>query len=356
MTSGPLALLCYEDNLRTEDWNDINRQARGVVLDLEARRTVARPFDKFFNLNEHPETHLENLPRSGKFEAAIKYDGSMVTVFWHAGQVQVVTRGAFDNIQVAKAREILRDRHSNLQGPVLEERTLVFELVSPELPNVVSYPNDELILTGIRDHRDGGMWSYSAVRTFAVEHGLGVLDIESGTLDAFAHRAKEEDLPDLTEGWVLRFENGHYVKLKRWQYVAHVKIDSLRLGNRHLTHRYCTSTPAQWEELLADLPACVRPAVAAWGHEVQGQIDAVAVLAAQRLEPFGAISSAKDFAEAIRREIPSHWQPLMYILRSGKSAEPSIRKFYERFLPSVAQPPAVTPAMLREWAFEIKDV
>jgi hypothetical protein len=32
--SGDLALLNYEKDIRNEDWNDFNRQCRGVVLDL----------------------------------------------------------------------------------------------------------------------------------------------------------------------------------------------------------------------------------------------------------------------------------------------------------------------------------
>jgi len=48
-------------------WNEITLQSRGLILDADLN-IVARPFKKFFNLEEHPESEIPDEP----FEAIRK--------------------------------------------------------------------------------------------------------------------------------------------------------------------------------------------------------------------------------------------------------------------------------------------
>jgi RNA ligase len=54
-------------------WDEITMMARGLILDTEMN-IVARPFGKFFNLEEHTESEIPNLP----FDVYEKMDGSLV--------------------------------------------------------------------------------------------------------------------------------------------------------------------------------------------------------------------------------------------------------------------------------------
>ena len=55
--------------------------ARGVILDPEAKRVVASPFPKFFNVGEKADS-IPNLP----FETFEKLDGSLIILFYHKGE------------------------------------------------------------------------------------------------------------------------------------------------------------------------------------------------------------------------------------------------------------------------------
>src|SRR4051812_11954403 len=82
-----------------EAWDEITMAARGLVLD-DSGVVIARPWPKFFNLNERPETMLAALPQETP-ELAEKYDGSLVVLFYDlvTGQWRAITRGCWDNEQ-----------------------------------------------------------------------------------------------------------------------------------------------------------------------------------------------------------------------------------------------------------------
>lgn len=74
-SSGSLTIFKYTQETHIKDlWNDVNRQARGIIFDVDGT-VVARPFSKFFNLHERPETNPDNLPWSEGCEVYEKVDG-----------------------------------------------------------------------------------------------------------------------------------------------------------------------------------------------------------------------------------------------------------------------------------------
>ena len=83
--SGPEGLLLYVYSDRCvydAAWDEVTIAARGLILDPAARRIVATPFPKFFNLGEGTQT-LPDLP----FETTEKLDGSLIIIFHHARAV-----------------------------------------------------------------------------------------------------------------------------------------------------------------------------------------------------------------------------------------------------------------------------
>lgn len=60
-------------------WSEATIKARGLFIDKSSGEIVARSFDKFFNLEEVPETRFENLEKNLKFPVTIreKLDGSL---------------------------------------------------------------------------------------------------------------------------------------------------------------------------------------------------------------------------------------------------------------------------------------
>jgi len=74
--SGSYTLFKYTQDTHIQDlWNDVNRQARGIIFDVDGT-VIARPFSKFFNMNEREETKVANLPWDEGCEVYEKMDGS----------------------------------------------------------------------------------------------------------------------------------------------------------------------------------------------------------------------------------------------------------------------------------------
>lgn len=198
-------------------WDDITIQARGLVLDDQGR-VFARPWAKFFNLNERPHTRLEALPKETP-ELSEKLDGSMIVVFYDDVEKRWIatTRGGWDNEQAKYANKWLVKN-----GLVLEPgKTYIFELVAPWNRVVVPYAKEEMILLGIVDTESGRDATYAEITTEAHKRGLKPVGFQSKPIE-------ELDLADPTvqfkEGYVARFSNGLRVKLKYAQYLSLHKV------------------------------------------------------------------------------------------------------------------------------------
>jgi putative RNA ligase len=222
---GDLMVLCYTPKCAHEKyWTPLTRACRGLVLDFSGK-VVARPFDKFFNLGEVPETQFGALPR-GEPSIVDKVDGSLGIIFWHgnARRWDVCTKGSFDSPQATYARERLLPR-LNLIG-VPRRLTLLAEIVFPGNRIVVDYEGAEgLVLLGARAgdtgqevepldewmaHMELAQTGFNFPARFAVPH-LGIAHLR--------HRPN-------AEGYVLRWPGGFRVKVKsEWYLKVHRMLD-----------------------------------------------------------------------------------------------------------------------------------
>lgn len=99
----PLTIWNYTEIVQFEGkWDDITLMCRGLVTD-DKGNVVARPFKKFFNIEEGRFTPTE------KFEVFEKMDGSLGIVFWYNNEWHIATRGSFTSDQAIKGKELLKD-------------------------------------------------------------------------------------------------------------------------------------------------------------------------------------------------------------------------------------------------------
>lgn len=124
-------------------WNEYTKVARGLILDKNTGEVVAKPFEKFFNLNEHETTFLKNLPIHLPYEVLEKVDGSLGIIFNHNGYWDVATRGSFYSDQAIKAYELLNNYDLTL---IPKEYTLLVEIVYPENKIIVNYGKEEKLV------------------------------------------------------------------------------------------------------------------------------------------------------------------------------------------------------------------
>lgn len=185
-------------------WNEVTLQCRGLILDGEGN-VVARPFRKFFNLEEHDPIEIPNLP----FEVYEKLDGSMFLVVMYKNQLIYATRGSFVSEQAIKGKEIFKNKYAHLTSKIEKYKTYIFEVLYKENRIVCDYGElEDIILLSIIDNKTGG--------EIIGNIGFPVVKKYDGIND---YRKLKELEEDNKEGFVIKFSNNFRVKVKFDEYV-----------------------------------------------------------------------------------------------------------------------------------------
>ena len=99
----PLTIWNYSEKVQYDNlWDDITLQSRGLVTDNNGK-IVARPFKKFFNIEEGKHTSTSD------FDVYEKMDGSLGILFNYNGEWVLATRGSFTSDQAVKGFEMLKN-------------------------------------------------------------------------------------------------------------------------------------------------------------------------------------------------------------------------------------------------------
>jgi RNA ligase len=205
----PLYIYNYTAKAQYENvWNETTLTCRGLICD-EAGHIYARPFRKFFNLEQ-----VEQLPDE-PFEVTEKLDGSLGIMYWYEGQPFIATRGSFDSDQAREANKMLCNY--NIAG-LDPEYTYLFEIIYPENRIVVDYGNRRELVMLAAIHTGSGyetpLWILSQHRDWP-----HVVSYEPMSMDELRNYTVSNK-----EGFVLRFMNGLRVKVKLTEYVRLHKL------------------------------------------------------------------------------------------------------------------------------------
>ena len=185
-------------------WDEITLQCRGLIVDLNGN-VVARPFSKFFNLEEHNQEGMQPIPNE-PFDVFEKLDGSLGICFFWDGKWQIATRGSFDSEQAVKGNVLLRKtQHLKFPG-----YTYLYEIIYPKNRIVVDYGDrEELVLLSIIETDTGREIPLSDDIFPKAKRYNGIKDISQ-----LKELKNQED-----EGFVVRFKSGLRVKVKFSEYV-----------------------------------------------------------------------------------------------------------------------------------------
>jgi len=220
----------------TELSTRIRREFRGITFGKDSGLLIRRPFHKFFNHMERPSTMFDlDLSKVLTLE---KLDGSMIAPFYSQGQIVWGTRAGktdfsddvekFINLEWfwktpegEFKRRLLKDirRYRDFaHWAITEGYTPIFEWVSPTNRIVVSYPEPSLVLTAMRHMETGKYVNYDALKANAAHYNIPCI----GTIN---HKSLKmiRDSSD-SEGVVVRFDDGHMVKVKSVWYCALHKL------------------------------------------------------------------------------------------------------------------------------------
>lgn len=221
-TDGKYVGFCYTEQCQyNKAWNDINIQARGIVFFGD--QVVARPFKKFFNLEEvnvsFGPDDIESITN--------KEDGSLIIAFHHDHRWHYLTKGSFESDQARLAERLMRlterlmcDSWCRGQNGMVSGYTYLFELVGPS-NRIVSrqYDSDQMILLGMIHTKTGEEVSSVELADHARFCRVDRPD-ESNCIwsNGAYNQIKNEKNPNF-EGVVIRLKDGRRFKVKSEMYL-----------------------------------------------------------------------------------------------------------------------------------------
>lgn len=259
---------CQIDSPKT---NEVVRECRGLILNTNTLEVYCRPFHRFYNVGEAPET-VEgfNIDTAVCYE---KVDGSLIKVWYNPldEQWEIATRGtafaesdvnAFgltfcDLVLRALNVSSLAEFNALVIPVLLTYSTYLFELTSMENRVVTFYEGTKLWFLG-------GVVNASGESFMAHSDGTSPLDFGACKVGEFRFNSVEAcvstaaGLPDLQEGYVLHdLVSGIRMKAKSPAYVAvhHLRGEGLnpkRIKQLVLTgeeSEYLKYFPEDWEHL-----------------------------------------------------------------------------------------------------------
>lgn len=214
----------------------ILRECRGLTFHKDGR-ILTRKFAKFFNVNEKPETQTNLIDWSQPHVVLEKLDGSMITPLWlgdmddiNADELRWATKMGMTDVAKPVEEFVRQNPHYArwVVGAMASGFTPIFEWCSRQQKIVIDYPEDQLVLIAIRNNSTG-LYSSHPEMLKAEASGIKVVrSLEGNAENIEQFMAEAKDLEG-AEGYIIRFDDGHMVKVKgAWYVQIHKTKDILQ--------------------------------------------------------------------------------------------------------------------------------
>lgn len=237
-------------------WDSITNKARGLYIDTQDYKIVARAYDKFFNINERPETRIGNLKYKLHFPVTtyVKENGFLGIVGWNpeSDDLLITSKstptGCFSEyLRQALYRFYGTDTMNKIKDYIKENNvSFVFECCDMENdPHIIEYPESKVVLLDVvKNQMKFEKLPYDELSQLATKLGVKVKEkafiIESwedfyawyNEVIAEGYKYKGNDI----EGFVIEDSIGYMTKLKLfyykyWKKLRGVAQSVLRYGN-----------------------------------------------------------------------------------------------------------------------------
>ena len=203
----------------------IRRECRGLIFDADGK-LMSRPFHKFFNINEREETQTYAVDMSQPHVIMEKMDGSMIRPILVDGYLRLATKMGVTNVAMDAEAWLAAHSHTEHLKQWLHwcmdiDVTPIFEWVSPFNQIVLAYEEADLVLLAMRDNETGEYHMPDAC-PFNMVPCYG--SVEGNIADYIARQRESEG----REGDIIRFADGHMLKVKNdWYVRIHKTIDRI---------------------------------------------------------------------------------------------------------------------------------
>jgi RNA ligase len=208
----------------------MRRECRGLIFYPDGG-IMSRPFHKFFNVGERDETQMHCIDMSQPHILYEKMDGSMIRPMMVNGVFRLGTKMGVTDTSIAAEAVQTMDLIKWMDVVMRQNLTPLFEFVSPDNRIVLKYDKPELVLLAIRYNITGKYVDIEGMRGnefFPVVPSYGALD---GDFDEYITRQRGKEG---REGDIIRFADGHMLKIKNDWYVRIHKVKDKIRTDRHI--------------------------------------------------------------------------------------------------------------------------
>lgn len=192
----------------------IRRELRGLIFNRSGD-VLSRRFHKFFNMGEKEETLESNIDWNKPHVVLEKLDGSMITPLIINGKVYWATKMGITEVS-KQCEEYIKDKTNYYDFAIdcyKQKITPIFEFIAPDNRIVISYEEPKLILLAIRNNLSGYYYGSNILELLSRSYEIPLVKTYSGDISSIRDKVG-------IEGVVIRFNDGHMVKVKTDWYVA----------------------------------------------------------------------------------------------------------------------------------------
>ena len=273
-------LVAMPDTFHMEGSDDvmgaIRRECRGLIFDTEGN-IMSRPYHKFFNVNEKEETQTHMLDMTRAHVMMDKLDGSMIRPVRMHGMVRLATKMGVTDIAMEAEKLLDPGQYDWLDDMMVDGFTPIFEYVAPTNKIVVEYAEAKLILTAVRETVSG---EYRSLRQWDAPFELVRTDASIFDFNAYLTYARDQQG---REGDIIRFADGHMVKVKNDWYVQIHKTKDIVAVDRNIVELVLNETIDDTRAMLdpSDLVRVDAVEAAFWQafHNTLGRLEGLEMLA-----------------------------------------------------------------------------
>lgn len=316
----------------------IRRECRGLIFDNNGN-LIRRAFHKFFNLNEREETLIENVDFNEPHVILEKLDGSMITPLFlpdsSTGKphLRLATKAGITDVAMEAEVFIATKPHYKqfMEHAYNEGYTPIFEYISPDTQIVIRHKEPNLILTAIRNNLTGEYLEPAALRVNALRNNIPLVN----TIGTFCDEQFIDDLERKsdTEGIVIRFYNGHMIKVKTFWYLAiHRAKDNLLYEKRVIE----LILEEKVDDVLPFLSIEDKTYLEEYRDKFVSGLNETITLLSKHYYPRAKRGTRKEFALGMAKELPGCYASVVFSCwESGaEEIEPTVREMIKNALTS----------------------
>lgn len=171
-------------------WDKINVKARGLFVDVNNNKVVARSYDKFFAFGEHPETELDHYAKYAQYPLSVymKYNGFL----------GILSAGEDGHFFVA-SKSMNQGKFAGYFKTILEKHLDKYDIDTCKLYNFLKKNNCSMVFEVIDIEHDPHIVSYGF-------NDIVLLDIIYNDIDSFKNFSYND---------MVKVANCYYFDVKR---------------------------------------------------------------------------------------------------------------------------------------------